>query len=99
MDRYKGPIRLGQPFLDEPEVYKIVCVCVRVCACVCVRVRVCVRVCVCVCVCVCVGGGVGYHFILLNFVKSKLAKMVRRSDFHCSFSLLVLTVIRFLSAD
>ena len=57
---------------------------------------------VCVCVCVCVGGGgggVGYHFILLNFVKSKLAKMVRRSNFHCSFSLLVLTVIRFLSAD
>ena len=100
MDRYKGPIRLGQPFLDEPEVYKIVCVCVRVCACVCVRVRVCVCVCVCACACVCVWeGGVGYHFILLNFVKSKLAKMVRRSDFHCSFSLLVLTVIRFLSAD
>ena len=83
MDRYKGPIRLGQPFPDEPEVYKIVCVCV----------------CVCACVCVCVGGGVGYHFILLNFVKSKLAKMVRRSDFHFSFSLLVLTVVRFLSAD
>ena len=100
MDRYKGPIRLGQPFLDEPEVYKIVCVCVRVCACVCVRVRVCVCVCVCACACVCVWeGGLGYHFILLNFVKSKLAKMVRRSDFHCSFSLLVLTVIRFLSAD
>ena len=38
MDRYKGPIRLGQPFLDEPEVYKIVCVCVRVCACACVCV-------------------------------------------------------------
>ena len=58
--------------------------------------------CVRVCVCVCVwggGGGAGYHFILLNFVKSKLAKMVRRSDFHCSFSLLVLTVIRFLFAD
>ena len=71
MDRYKGPIRLGQPFLDEPEVYKIVCVraCVRACVCACV----CVRVCVCVCVCVCVGGGGGYHFILLNFVKSKLA--------------------------
>ena len=70
MDRYKGPIRLGQPFLDEPEVYKIVCVCVRVCvrACVCVCVCVCVRVCVCACVCVC-GGGVGYHFILLNFVE------------------------------
>ena len=98
MDRYKGPIRLGQPFLDEPEVYKIVCVCVcvRVCACACV----CVCVCVCACACVCVWeGGLGYHFILLNFVKSKLAKMVRRSDFHCSFSLLVLTVIRFLSAD
>ena len=94
MDRYKGPIRLGQPFLDEPEVYKIVCVCV--CACV----RACVCVCVCVRVCVCVwGGGVGYHSILLNFVKSKLAKMVRRSDFHCYFSLLVLSVIRFLSAD
>ena len=107
MDRYKGPIRLGQPFLDEPEVYKIVCVCVCACVCACVCVRVRVRVCVCVCVlcvcacaCVCVWeGGVGYHFILLNFVKSKLAKMVRRSDFHCSFSLLVLTVIRFLSAD
>ena len=97
MDRYKGPIRLGQPFLDEPEVYKIVCVCV--CACVRACVRVCACACVCVCVCVCVGGGVGYHFILLNFVKSKLAKMVRRSDFHCYFSLLVLTVIRFLSAD
>ena len=72
-------------------VYKSVCVCVvcvRACVCVCV---VCVRVCVC--------GGVGYHFILLNFVKSELAKMVRRSDFHCSFSLLVLTVIRFLSPD
>ena len=55
--------------------------------------------CVCVCVCVCVWGGVGYHFILLNFVKSKLEKMVRRSDFHYSFSLLVLTVIRFLFAD
>ena len=94
MDRYKGPIRLGQPFLDEPEVYKIVCVCV--CACV----RACVCVCVCVRVCVCVwGGGVGYHSILLNFVKSKLAKMVRRSDFHCYFSLLVLSVIRFLPAD
>ena len=56
-----------------------------------------------VCVRVCVGGGggggAGYHFILLNFVKNKLAKMVRRSDFHCSFSLLVLTVIRFLFAD
>ena len=50
-------------------------------------------------VCVCGGGGVGYHFILLNFVKSELAKMVRRSHFHCSFSLLVLTVIRFLSVD
>ena len=71
MDRYKGPIRLGQPFLDEPEVYKIVCVCVCVCACV--RACVCVCVCVRVCVCVCGGGGVGYHFILLNFVKSKLA--------------------------
>ena len=57
------------------------------------------KVCVCVCgVCACVWG-VGYHFILLNFVKSELAKMVRRSDFHCSFSLLVLTVIRFLSPD
>ena len=76
MDRYKGPIRLGQPFPDEPKVYKIVYVCVCVC-----------------------GGGGGYHFILLKFVKSKLAKMARRSDFHCSFSLLVLTVIRFLSAD
>ena len=51
MDRYKGPIRLGQPFLDEPEVYKIVCVCACVRACV----RACA--CVCVCVCVCVGGG------------------------------------------
>ena len=81
MDRYKGLIRLGQPFPDEPEVYKSVCV--RVC----------------VCVCGGGGGGAGYHFILLNFVKSKLAKMVRRSDFHCSFSLLVLTVIRFLFAD
>ena len=69
--------------------------CVRVCVRACVRVRV--RV--CACVCVCVGGGVGYHSILLNFVKSKLAKMVRRSDFHCYFSLLVLSVIRFLSAD
>ena len=59
MDRYKGPIRLGQPFLDEPEVYKIVCVraCVRACVRVCVCVCVCVRV--CVCVCVCVGGGWG----------------------------------------
>ena len=28
MDRYKGLIRLGQPFPDEPEVYKSVCVCV-----------------------------------------------------------------------
>ena len=83
MDRYKGLIRLGQPFPDEPEVYKSVCACV----------------CVCVCVCGGGGGGAGYHFILLNFVKSKLAKMVRRSDFHCSFSLLVLTVIRFLFAD
>ena len=56
MDRYKGPIRLGQPFLDEPEVYKIVCVraCVRACVCVCV--------CVCVRVCVCVGGGGGVPF-------------------------------------
>ena len=34
MDRYKGPIRLGQPFPDEPKVYKIVCVCVCVCVCV-----------------------------------------------------------------
>ena len=60
MDRYKGPIRLGQPFLDEPEVYKIVCVraCVRACVCACV----CVRACVCVCVCVCVGGGGGVPF-------------------------------------
>lgn len=77
MDRYKGLIRLGQPFPDEPEVYKSVCACV----------------------CGGGGGGAGYHFILLNFVKNKLAKMVRRSDFHCSFSLLVLTVIRFLFAD
>ena len=57
MDRYKGPIRLGQPFLDEPEVYKIVCVCVRACVRACVRVRV--RVCACVCVCVGGGGGWG----------------------------------------
>ena len=60
MDRYKGPIRVGQPFLDEPEVYKILCVCVCVCACV----RACVRVCVCVCVRACVcggGGGVPFH--------------------------------------
>ena len=60
MDRYKGPIRLGQPFLDEPEVYKIVCVCACVCACV----PACVRACACVCVCVCVcggGGGVPFH--------------------------------------
>ena len=55
MDRYKGPIRLGQPFLDEPEVYKIVCVCACVRACV----RACACACVCVCVCVCVGGGGG----------------------------------------
>ena len=67
MDRYKGPIRLGQPFLDEPEVYKIVCVCVcvRVCVRACVRVCVCVcvcaRVCVCVCVCVWGWGGVPFH--------------------------------------
>ena len=59
MDRYKGPIRLGQPFLDEPEVYKIVCVCACVCACV----PACVRACACVCVCVCVcGGGGGVPF-------------------------------------
>ena len=56
MDRYKGPIRLGQPFLDEPEVYKIVCVCACVCACVRACVCVCVRVCVCV-----GGGGVPFH--------------------------------------
>ena len=30
MDRYKGPIRLGQPFPNEPKVYKIVYVCVCV---------------------------------------------------------------------
>ena len=57
MDRYKGPIRLGQPFLDEPEVYKIVCVCACVRACV----RACACVCVCVCVCVGGGGGVPFH--------------------------------------
>ena len=33
MDRYKGLIRLGQPFPDEPEVYKSVCACVCVCVC------------------------------------------------------------------
>ena len=59
MDRYKGPIRLGQPFLDEPEVYKIVCVCACVCACV----PACVRACACVCVCVCVCGGGGWGTI------------------------------------